>query len=485
MNLFSMIFQGVPLLLALLVGISVPVLVVFAGQLAEKWDDSSKIATILGILIFGNAVSVLLSGRILYSQEEMALNPLLLIQDSEQGRGVWAGRLTNATILFVSLGEIFRWLTGRRKMPEMAIPLLLAFLAFYVASYWVGFFFATVREIQLSWIYAPITFTALALMSKDGLNAKALVKLEWVLVVVLGASLAGAVVLPSMTLEPGYKSWIPGFSNRLYGFAEHANSLGIVAALAVILQLSPFVRRVPNLLFLFVAAAVLLFAQSKTAWMAAFLGIFLVRFEDIRVQFKTKVPGQFSLMFFAVASIAMAVACVALMLAFNFGLIDKLLRFDEAFTFTGRTRIWEITWNEFLKNPLFGYGPAIWDLQYRYQNNFMAAGQAHNQFFQTAGQAGLLGILTLAVYVYVMGRNCSLNWRFTSGLSGVAFVSLLIRCFSESPMRVGALTGMDAFVHLLAFTFAAGLAGAHRKSVGNILLNRKQFIGRMQASERE
>jgi hypothetical protein len=231
MKILAAVFQGMPFLMAILVGMLVPILVVISGLLAEKWKDSSKVATILGILILGNAVSVLLSGRVLYSQEEMALNPLLAL-DLEQGRGVWAGRITNATILFVSLGEIFRWVTKRRKMPETAVPLLLAFLAFYIASYWVGVFFATAREIQLSWLYAPIAFTALALISKDGLNKEALTKLEWVLVLILGASLAGAILVPGMTLEPGYKSWVPGFSSRLYGFAEHANSLGIIAALA-------------------------------------------------------------------------------------------------------------------------------------------------------------------------------------------------------------------------------------------------------------
>jgi O-antigen ligase len=428
MKILAAVFQGMPFLMAILVGMLVPILVVISGLLAEKWKDSSKVATILGILILGNAVSVLLSGRVLYSQEEMALNPLLAL-DLEQGRGVWAGRITNATILFVSLGEIFRWVTKRRKMPETAVPLLLAFLAFYIASYWVGVFFATAREIQLSWLYAPIAFTALALISKDGLNKEALTKLEWVLVLILGASLAGAILVPGMTLEPGYKSWVPGFSSRLYGFAEHANSLGIIAALAVILELSPFVRKVPNLIFLLIAIVALVFAQSKTAWMAAFVGIFLVRFEDIRTHFRTKSPGQFALMLFAFASVAMATALIALILAFHYGLIDRLLRFDQAFTFTGRTRIWEISWNEFLKNPLFGYGPALWDLQYRYQNNFMAAGQAHNQFFQTAGQAGLLGIVSLAIYVYMIGRRCAINWRLTSGLAGVAFVSLRNRCF--------------------------------------------------------
>jgi len=468
-QLLSYVFQGAPYLVALVLGLMVPVAIVTSGLLAEKWSDSSKIAVILGVLILGNALSVLLSGRAIYSQEEMALNPMLLAQDPEQGRGVWAGRLTSATILFVSLGEIFRWVTGRRKMPAVAKQLWLAFLAFYIASYWVGVAFATSRDIQLSWVYAPIAFAALALLSQTGLNKDALTKLEWVLVGILAASLLGAALLPGMTVERGYKSWIPGFNFRLYGFSDHANSLGIIAALAVILQLSPFVRKKPNFLFLGISLVALIFTQSKTAWVVAFVGVVLVRFEDLRGQSRNATPGHLSMFMVAAGSLLTALALIGLMLSINYGLLERLLNFQDAVTFTGRTRIWEISWNEFLKNPLFGYGPALWDLNYRYQNNFMAAGQAHNQFFQTVGQAGLLGLLSLAWYVYLMGRNCALSWRHTSGLAGITFVSLLIRCFSESPMRLSGLSGMDAFVHLLAFTFAAALislpAGAGKRIV--------------------
>ncbi|WP_457423750.1 O-antigen ligase family protein [Roseateles sp. P5_E7] len=456
-DILSFAFQSIPFVAALVLGLLVPVCIVGSGMLAEKWSDSSKIAVILGVLIVGNALSVLLSGRLIYSQAELALNPLQSFQDLEQGRAVWAGRFTNGTILFVSLGEIFRWFTGRRKMPAAAKPLLLAFMAFYLASYWVGVAFATSREISLSWVYAPIAFTALALLSQTGMNKDALTKLEWVLLAILAASLIGAAVVPKMTVESGYKSWIPGFTFRLYGFAEHANSLGIIAALSVILQLSPYVRKRPNLIFLGIAMFALIFTQSKTAWMVALIGVALVRFEDVRSRFGSTSPGQFSLFLILMGTLFTALGFIVLLYAINAGLLDRLLKFQDAVTFTGRTRIWEISWNEFLNNPLFGYGPALWDLPYRYQKNFLAAGQAHNQFFQTAGQAGLLGLLSWFWYIFLLGRNCASLWASTCGLAAIGFLGLMIRCFSESPMRLAGLTGMDAFAHLLAFAFAASL----------------------------
>lgn len=456
-DLIAYAFQSAPFLLALAFGLLVPVGVVVAGLLAEKWGDSSKIAVMLGVLIIGNALGVALSGRVIYSQEEMALNPMLATQNLDQGASGWGGRLTSLVILFVSLGEIFRWTTGRRTMSSISKQLWLSFLAFYVASYWVGAAFATSRDIQLAWIYSPIAFTALALLAQTGWNKFTLLKLEWVLIGLLAASLLGAALLPGMTVERGYKSWIPGFSFRLYGFSEHANSLGMIAALAVIFQLSPFVRTKPNWVFLAIAVTALLFTQSKTAWVIAAVGAFLVRSEDIRSKTLNNHAGQLSFFLVLIGCVVAALAATGLMVVSNNGMLDRLLNFEEAVTFTGRTSIWQVSWDEFVNNPLFGYGPAIWDLTYRYEKNIMAAGQAHNQFFQTAGQAGLLGLLSLFWYLYLMGRNCTSDWRRTSGLASVALVSLLIRCFTESPMRLGGLSGMDAFVHMLAFIFAASV----------------------------
>lgn len=463
-DFLALFFQSAPFILALALGISVPLIAVLASVLAEKWSDSSKIAVILGALVVGNAISVMLTGRSLHSEQELLLNAQLGM-DVEQGRAAWAGRFTAGTILFVSVGEIFRWVTGKRSMTTAAKQLWWAFLAFYMASYWVGVVFATSREMALSWTYAPVAFTALALMAPTGYK-DAMVKVEGGLLVVLAASLVGAILVPDMTLQRGYSSWLPGFSIRLYGFAEHANSLGIIAALAVIMELSPFVRKRIKPIYLAVAVVALLLTQSKTSYMVALVGVAFVRYEDLRSRIEVKAPGKFVPALIVGSTSLISIGLIVFLAFANAGKLDRFLDFSQGITFTGRTRIWQITWNDFLANPIFGYGPAIWDLKYRYENNFMAAGQAHNQVFQTLGQAGLIGLATLLWYVYLMGRNCLNSWRATSGLAAIAFFGLLIRCFSESPMRLSGLNGMDAFVHLMAFIFAASavVVAAERKT---------------------
>jgi O-antigen ligase len=463
-DLLVFAFQSVPFLTAALLGFMVPVAAIVSGWLADKWSDSSKVAAIFGVLVLGSAVAVLLSGRTVYSAEEAALHPSLLSLDLEQGRAAWAGRISNGIILFISLGEIARWLIGRHKMPAPAKSLWLAFLGFYLASYWVGVAFATSREIRPSWLYAPVAFTAIALIARTGVNRDAFRKLQWVLVFVLAASLAMVLVAPGMVLEKGYKSLIPGVNFRFYGLSDHANSLGMLAAMSLILQLSPFVRARSNLVFLAISLVALVLAQSKTAWVVALVGIPLVRYEYFRGRFQDKDRGHFPMLVIAGGSLVVVFALLGFGIAANTGALDRVWNMQDAITFTGRTRIWEISWNEFLANPLFGYGPALWDLTYRWQNNFMAAGQAHSQFFQTAGQAGGLGLLAWFTYLYLMGRNCLAAWQVTSGLAGTAFVSLVLRCFSESPMQLGGLGGMEAFTHLLAFAFAASVASAPVRS---------------------
>jgi len=460
-DFLAVIFQGLPFIMAIAIGLLIPVLAAIASVLAEKWTDSSKIAVILGALVIGNAASVVLTGRVLYSEQELILNSQLGL-DVQQGRAAWAGRLTSGIILFVSIGEIFRWATGKRVMTPAAKQLWWALLAFYIASYWVGLVFANSQEVQVSWLYAPIVFTALALMAPTGYK-NAIVKIEYVILTVLGLSLLGAIFVPDMTIQRGYSSWLPGFSIRLYGLAEHANSLGIVAAIAVIMELSPFVRKRMNPLYFAIAAFALILTQSKTSYVVAVVGIVFVRFEDIRSRFGARNVGNFSSVVMVASMLVTAMGLLVFLVLVNNGRLERILDIPEAITFTGRTRIWEITWNEFLSNPIFGYGSAIWDLKYRYEHNIMAAGQAHNQVFQTLGQAGLFGLVSLLWYLYLMGRSCLKSWEVTSGLAAIVFLGLLIRCFSESPMRLGALSGMDAFVHLLAFTFAASSVTAIRR----------------------
>ena len=61
------------------------------------------------------------------------------------------------------------------------------------------------------------------------------------------------------------------------GLSDHANALGVVAALALALEFSPQVRARPVWLLVLCHAAVLLLTQSKTAFLATLIALTVVR----------------------------------------------------------------------------------------------------------------------------------------------------------------------------------------------------------------
>lgn len=452
-DILGAIFFAAPFILAIAAAVAAVLGMVAAGAMSKHWSDSNKVAVIFGTLILGGAIAIAVSGRTILSQDELNMQPWLSAREAD-GASKWIGRFTNLIVILICVGEIWNWISGKRRIPVTAKSVWLALLAFYLSSYWVGVVFATSREIQLSWIYAPIAYTAFALIAGNGLNDEALKKVQLALVIVLAASLVGGLLVPGLTIERGYKSLVPGLNFRLHGLSDHANSLGVIAALSVLLEVSPFVRKRPNWLYLGIALLALILAQSKTSWVLAVLGVLLVRLETFGSGVPQRKRWTIPLIGSLVVVLGLAILLIGFAIAVNLGALDALASRRDLTTFTGRTRIWEISWNEFVKSPIFGYGPAIWDIEYRIQHKILAAGQAHNQFFQTIGQAGGLGILTMLVYVGLLGRNCVRAWKSTLGLSVVLFVGLLVRCFSESPLRMAGLDGLGSLIHLMTFGFA-------------------------------
>ena len=269
------------------------------------------------------------------------------------------------------------------------------------------------------------------------------------------ASLVAGVFFPSLALEHDYgSSLLPGINWRLVGFAIHSNGIGVTAAIAVVLEVSGMVRQRPNWLVLLPALAVLVLAQSKTAWIGALVGVALVRFDAVKELMAGRASRSTSigLVIFTCFSLVIIAAVIVVL-----GSSDRFSVFLDSSgftTFTGRTRIWDITLNEFEKSPLFGYGPSLWDQQYRWEHGMMAAGQAHNQFVQILGQAGIIGGLSLLWYLYCLGRGCLAALPGTKGLSLVMFLLLVVRCFMEAPLQMNGILEEEALIHGLVFLFA-------------------------------
>ena len=439
---------------AVILGLAMPAFIIVFSQFAQRFPDHLKLAALLAMIILGSTMATALSGRILVSEAELAAHPLLVETAAGATGNFWPSRLAHLVLLSISIAEIFMWVIRRRQMPAGVMVLWAAAIAYYFFSVVVSGILGNFRSMELNVIYAPIVFTGAALLTSNDF-AKTLQTLRWVLFFPLLGSLLCIGLAPSLVIETGYKGFLPGVTFRLAGFTEHANSLSVVSAIALLLEFSGYVRRRPNLLFVAVSAATLLLAQSKTSWMVFLLGAGLLLINWLRERSRTLQARNTALAvlasFFMLGSAAVA---------FLFLKIDAIQRFLEAdktglVTFTGRTKIWAITWDEFLRSPLSGYGPAIWDLQYRMQHGMSYVGQAHNQIMQTLGQAGVIGVCSLIFYLIILITRSWRGWNKTHGLAFVFVAVLVIRGFSESPMRMIGMMDVDSFVHLLAFAAVA------------------------------
>jgi O-antigen ligase len=167
-----------------------------------------------------------------------------------------------------------------------------------------------------------------------------------------------------------------------------------------------------------------------------------------------------------ISALIVIAACIGALLVFYAATSsERLISHLESiglFSFTGRTAIWAITWEEFVKSPITGYGPSIWDPEFRVERGIYFAGQAHNQFIHVLGQAGLLGLIGILIHLGVMLYFALTRRSIDRGLAIALLLMLLVRCWSESPLRLGALMGWDAFIHLIAFVSVVGLSAHPR-----------------------
>lgn len=455
-SLFGIAFTLGPFFVAIVLGFLLPLIVVGLSSVSSKWPDHLKLTVIFAAILIGSTLAVAFSGRVLVSQETLAMHPNLMASASLDQGNVWFSRIAHLVLLSVSIAEIFLWFLGKRYMGKQQFSIWIAAMAYYVLSVPVSGVLGHYRGFDINLIYAPIVFTAVALLVSTDFK-KTLISMRWLLLIPLLGSLIAIWVAPNLVLETGYKSLIPGFSIRLAGLTPHANSLGLIAVIAMFLELSKFVHKKPNLIFLLISIANLVLAQSKTAWIIAIIGFAILSLNALIGYPHNKRYAYILPILTGVCFLA----SIAILLVFT--KVDVLQSFLEAnqtglTSFTGRTKIWEITLNEFFKNPLYGYGLSIWDQLYRYQHGMMHVGQAHNQYIQILGQAGLLGVISLSFYIIQLVRKGCQKWSDTYGFSLLIVIVLLVRGFSESPMRMMGILDFDSFVHLLVFATIASVA---------------------------
>lgn len=448
-------FLGFPFVVALLLGLLLPVAVILTASAASRVSASTRLSIIVGSLVAGSTFAIALSGRMLTSVNELATNPGLGgLAESQATLGIRSSQIFTLCALLVASAEIFRWVTRRTKMPKPVLVVWFSLVMYNLIAVGLSGVLGNYRNPELKDIYFLIVVTAVALTAGE-VGPLFWRNVRWMLLLPSLGSLLAIAAKPSLVLLNDYTSWVPGLTQRLYGLSDHANSIGIVAAMALCIELSNAVRSRPSLLFLLIHGAVLFLAQSKTAWLAAMIVLPLVRWHWI----KSVVFGGdawHARIYMLLAGVFAGVIGVSVLVALSTSTgVDRALEGAGAYTLTGRTRLWQATLEEFYRSPILGYGPSLWDVKFRMERGFLFAGQAHNQFVQILGQAGLLGLFSMLAYLGSLVWLLFKGRASEFGLALALFLLLLIRCLTESPLRMNGIMGWENVLHLLVFAAVA------------------------------
>jgi O-antigen ligase len=407
------------------------------------------------------ALTALLSGRDL----SQTFNELAIGGGAAHPLVPWAQRVVSIILLAAAGERIISHVALHKHMPS---PILtIAFIAYWFTTVATSALFGSHRQISHEYLY-PLIFGFAGLLAtpseRDRIVDASRTALFWFL-------LAGVLlipVLPSMVLDASYKQGlIPGLP-RFGGLAPHPVALGMFALVALLcLWARPFQRRWLNRAAWILGLGVLFIAQSKTAWIAFVLcaiSMFAVR-QGPAMWRRLGDPreGGFGIVV-CLAAILLAIGLLALV-PFGEDLSAEVADFSESaqgaqlISMTGRDQIWAIAREEWHENPVFGYGPSLWDDAFRRSISMPNATSAHNQFLDTLARSGTVGAVGLVIYALVLLVMSVRYARATGGLSLALFVSLALLSISEVPLLLLGY-GTELMGQLLLVTTLASAAAS-------------------------
>lgn len=361
--------------------------------------------------------------------------------ESDGGALFLVRSVAGAVVLILSITTLLS--VRRHRLNNRNSWLTLSLVSFALALPVAGIF-GTLPSLSPHMLTMPLAFLALVVLeSRDA---------EWFVNIArrvalfhIYFALLAAIILPGIALEyPYYQGWV--FPFRLHGAATHANNLAPLAVLFFAFDLMLRRRwsgvRVANWT---AAVLVMLFAQSKTVWLAVATSMIIVGW--LRLGVRQRVLSGAVLTVLVIGAIGLSLGVVPVE-------ADPTSRlYWQVSTLTGRTLVWAFAVDAWLSNPIFGYGPELWTGAHRvnyFQPNGWIPGQGHSQFFHTLGQAGLVGAVCLGLYVAVLIRNCAryIDWR--RGVVSVLIVVMLLRSVTEFALQ-GELFNENFVYHFFTF----------------------------------
>lgn len=440
----------IPILIFVTIALSASVFLVFGfagGIHIEPYFRRLASAWLPAILLFGFGASTLISGR------NASLYGLTnnILADGDMGRGTWMLRIATALAVGASTFVVAsRFL--RKAAPQNAAKLLfISFSAYFFSTYIISGILGTAIFISHKSLYPFLVIFALYITADH--DETLLLKLvRNALFIFLVTGLILIPLLPDLVTQKGYHGIIPGLKFRYWGLASHANNIGPLAIFFFLVTCwVPYKSRSMMALAIIVAAITLVISQSKTAYISALVVLFMF---STRLWLLAIFKNKFGLFGGVVAiGIPMLIALMTLVFFISDISIRPLEQFVDRLQgrgtlFTGRENIWWITLAEWGKNPFFGYGPGLWGEEFSARYGYTGiASNAHNQFFDTLGSAGIFGEIFLVFYCLVLIRYSIILAEKSNWISIAMVLFVATRCISEVPLKTMNITTSDFFMH--------------------------------------
>lgn len=432
--------------------VSILVLGCFVGIQAHF--NNWLLALIFPIILTGIGISSLLSGRnIIFADAN--INSAVA---NETELVTWLFRFATLIILGICFSRFISTSQKNKNQGKEGYPLFFAFLLFYFTNIIINNIFGTKPTLDQKFIYSLIIFSAV-FFSRNQNMYFSIQGMKFGLLFFLFCSSIAALVFPKIAVQNYYIGWVPGINIRFWGLASHANSIGPLSLVfLLIVAHRPFDRRWLQYSAIIMGICIILLSQSKTAWVAAFLSFAILwwgrvlhpSIEDNILKCSSNSLRSLSspILLAFIGILLVVVLAVYSVYGNTFAAITNN---EATMTLTGRTAIWSVAIEAWKNNPLFGYGSSIWSAQFRENIDMDFAFSAHNQFLQSLSGAGVMGLLGLMIYMLILFRYAYAAIGETRGLSLALFSVILVRCFTETPFEISGILNVDIATHLLLF----------------------------------
>jgi exopolysaccharide production protein ExoQ len=447
-----MIFTTILVFATLLFAFSI--VLFFGGGLAVSTKlGNAVLAWVFPLIGASILLSTIASGR---NVDLYVLNPSYSFGGGST-LSVWVLRGCMWSILAICGGYLLSTAFSAKSEIRSGKGLFSCFVAYFFFGFVVNGFFGTVPSVDYKTLYSLIIVTAFYF--GQSISIERLVKfakMTGIISIFLG--LIAAMISPKISIQSHFVGVLPWLPIRLWGLDSHANTLGPLAAVILLLEIAyPFEKKSRHLAGLLIGGVALLLTQSKTAWIAFIVAI--IAFALLKIYSSAADDASRSRMkATTVASIVFVVfVVISLVLIAMFGDFDKQIakylataEGSKISSLTGRDAIWRATFSAWERNIIFGYGPELWGPSFSAKYHLLGiASNAHNQAVDVLGSSGLLGLISFFVYLIALMRNAIRVREVTGWFPLVLLIALIVRSISEVPFRLINSLSNDFSLHLL------------------------------------